>query len=1101
MADIKYTVDISFEEAINNAKKSGARIKNEIEGQLKQLRDTRIDILNKDETKDVQREIMVATDLIKKGKASAEELKAAYARGIRELKKQTKAVKGKNRALKVSLEEVKRAKKAQAEERKEIARKLRLLRNLKRGQKLYNQEIDRAVAAAKALKDNLSKAKVPSARGGGGLGALLSGKGATGIAALGNAFSLAAIKLRALTLGIELFQKGIQAVNKRASEMAQMSSALGSVYGSQQELNAVMAHAISTALEYGVAVTSIEAAWRRVGPASNAAGLSMRETGLLIEAASARIAQMGLNSEQSGRYMEALAQVMGKGKLQSEELNQQFSELDGALRAQLASFFENRKGVANFQDALARGEIKAKDFAEALVAVSQDAMTQMSQSTGKLVQDLEKLNFNQQNAQLGNLVRLFESDLFELFKDFGQKLRDSAAMIALWFATFNDRYPVFTTVMKAILGLVGNLAKLLTGSLLLALDMIIAPIEAVLASLRWLLENFPGLNGLFKHFADIGVRAGNIFDWIGDGAAQYVDVVSDAMSQQAEYNRIMEEGIAKNQESAEKQKEEAEATKKASLALADSIDKSITKMQLQEGIADASEYSAAAIGELTQQYMSESLALDDLIKKLEELAKARQKAQQKAIDDAYKAEKAAADEKIADIKAADKENQRAYEDEKQRIQDLKQANSDASKQKIDGINRYKESVKKAYDEIIKGIDRAIEAEKRRHDKAMAAINREKNQINARYDAANAALEAPTRSEQKLIDLKKEELRLKARDQSLSEKERLQAAAELERMEREAQIKANEINRARALAAAESKARAEEKRHEEEMQKLNDEKKRVQEEAKVRQDEISASADAEKQSAAKTNKYLDNKLKKLEKNRKKQKRTTEDAIEEQESRKKSAKNLKDSATAANTLSSNMENVKTAADAVAGFTSQIAADMERAVRSAQELARIKAEAARTRAAVREGLENAPLSTEMKNPLPLEFPNFASGGPIKGGTTATVNELGKEAFLSASGHLSMINTKSWGQWTAPTSGTIIPAHLTKLLDIPSGGVSINRQNANMASKAGGVGAMVKAIRQLNGGNHINNTVTVQSSNPTQTANSMMVNLQKIRRMRTRR
>lgn len=132
-------------------------------------------------------------------------------------------------------------------------------------------------------------------------------------------------------------------------------------------------------------------------------------------------------------------------------------------------------------------------------------------------------------------------------------------------------------------------------------------------------------------------------------------------------------------------------------------------------------------------------------------------------------------------------------------------------------------------------------------------------------------------------------------------------------------------------------------------------------------------------------------------------------------------------------------------------------------------------------------------MPSPPSGGAPNAFSGGPVSGGDLRTVNELGKEAFLSASGKLSMINAPAWGEWRAPSSGTIIPAHLTKQLDIPTGGININKT----AGAGAGVGAAVKVI-QASGGDVFHQNVTVQSSNPTQAANNMMVEMTRLRRRR---
>ena len=96
----------------------------------------------------------------------------------------------------------------------------------------------------------------------------------------------------------------------------------------------------------------------------------------------------------------------------------------------------------------------------------------------------------------------------------------------------------------------------------------------------------------------------------------------------------------------------------------------------------------------------------------------------------------------------------------------------------------------------------------------------------------------------------------------------------------------------------------------------------------------------------------------------------------------------------------------------------------------------------------------------------PGRFAGGPVDPGQTYRVNELGKEAFLSASGRLSMINKPRNGLWRAPSRGTVIPAHLTSNLDIPSGGVNLasgaSARVSRAASGVSGVANMTRALAQ---------------------------------------
>jgi tape measure domain-containing protein len=94
----------------------------------------------------------------------------------------------------------------------------------------------------------------------------------------------------------------------------------------------------------------------------------------------------------------------------------------------------------------------------------------------------------------------------------------------------------------------------------------------------------------------------------------------------------------------------------------------------------------------------------------------------------------------------------------------------------------------------------------------------------------------------------------------------------------------------------------------------------------------------------------------------------------------------------------------------------------------------------------------------------PGRFAGGPVDPGQMYRVNELGKEAFLSASGRLSMINKPRNGMWRAPSRGTVIPAHLTSQLDIPSGGVNLaSGASARVSRAASGVSGAANLSRAM--------------------------------------
>lgn len=69
---------------------------------------------------------------------------------------------------------------------------------------------------------------------------------------------------------------------------------------------------------------------------------------------------------------------------------------------------------------------------------------------------------------------------------------------------------------------------------------------------------------------------------------------------------------------------------------------------------------------------------------------------------------------------------------------------------------------------------------------------------------------------------------------------------------------------------------------------------------------------------------------------------------------------------------------------------------------------------------------------------IPSRWTGGDVKGGTRYQVNELGQEGFLSASGAMRPIRAPRNALWRAPSSGTVIPAHIWRDIQAPSGRIA---------------------------------------------------------------
>jgi tape measure domain-containing protein len=142
----------------------------------------------------------------------------------------------------------------------------------------------------------------------------------------------------------------------------------------------------------------------------------------------------------------------------------------------------------------------------------------------------------------------------------------------------------------------------------------------------------------------------------------------------------------------------------------------------------------------------------------------------------------------------------------------------------------------------------------------------------------------------------------------------------------------------------------------------------------------------------------------------------------------------------------------------------------------------------------------------------PARAMGGPVESGRSYLVNDGGgREGFLSNSGKFSMLPAARNINWTAPSSGTVIPANLVNQYrnalagqEVKVSGASIKTSDARANSlsaslDSGNLIQRMAAVMGASGGDQrITNHVTIQSQEPVTDASKIMTN---VARMRLRR
>lgn len=387
------------------------------------------------------------------------------------------------------------------------------------------------------------------------------------------------------------------------------------------------------------------------------------------------------------------------------------------------------------------------------------------------------------------------------------------------------------------------------------------------------------------------------------------------------------------------------------------------------------------------------------------------------------------------------------------------------------LEKMRDKIKENADEEVAAIRVVLDAQRERADEMREAQNAELDRVRERHDAALAAIDAEigllrekTKEEEALYNFQKRELEARIQSGQLQGEELLRAKARLSRMERQEKI-------AELLA---------------------------------KRSETQASNEKEiKEIKAKQEKQMEAILEKQEDNEKRIK-----SIRAEEA--KRTKEITDQIKAAQGMTDTIDTSSRAVAQQIGLVKRLSSDYAQTSKEVDNLAesirgavaaQLRLNAARAAAAKTQSSGTG--SSSGSSPGSGTLSARASGGPVSGGTSYQVNELGKEAFLSAAGKLSMINAPAFGTWKAPSSGTVIPAHLTKQLNVPTGGVNLSGSASSNAarSSSGGMASMISAIRgSMGGGDTFNQSVTVQSSNPTQAANNMMVEMTRLKRRRFR-
>lgn len=609
----------------------------------------------------------------------------------------------------------------------------------------------------------------------------VSGKGfGTAMKGVGNAVNTAMGLIGAVVATLAALGAVMNSVVGRQKQIQQLTLTLEGVGVSIGQQEAVMASAKEIALSYGVSLGKVEGAYKRLAPAILESGGTLKDTEGAISSIAARTTMLGLNTEQAGRYIEAFAQVMGKGKLQSEELNQQFSELDGGLRGQLKNWLAVNRGIEDFDEAMKNGEITADVFLEAFDGINTEIREKFLRSIDDTNKALNKLGqeggmtIAQFQAKMDTLTKIGLEEVGRTLAPIGTALAKMYAQFVMVFTKIATEMPGLQALWKGLSHVIGSTLVNSFGALMLILGGVMELINKITLAVMRLYEEMkkvPVLGGALEALEGIIANSTGPMDAAIDNFSKLSDETKGLDKELLSLQEELAE-LNKEWEGKEKTKEYQEAldalnTKiareelnKLDAKLKEDLGKAeIRKKELEEEKKKEEEKLQIIADALKERLELEKEALEEEkqgIKELKQEAKKRYSEEKEAMKKAHASKMDALKEEEDAIKTnyettknaldnADKAAKKRFENEKDKLDEAKEAAERRYEADIAGINRAKAAAQGMYDQQIADLDKVIGKLEERHEAEAAAekaaISSAKSSLSAVSDHYDAQIDA------------------------------------------------------------------------------------------------------------------------------------------------------------------------------------------------------------------------------------------------------------------------------------------------------------------------------------------------------------------------
>lgn len=784
---------------------------------------------------------------------------------------------------------------------------------------------------------------------------------------LGTAFGQVAIIAQTVTAAFQAIAGAAMMVVERVQNVQKLTLTLESFGLSAKEADNTLKQAKATALTYGASLDGVEQAYRRITPAVIAAGGSIQDADKSVAAVVARTTTLGLTTEETSRYITAFTQVMGKGKLQSEELNQQLAELDPALRSNLSNYLASEHGITSLEEAMKDGAVTASMFRDFMIEAAEAAQTKLAGGIGEVQARINELNVAQIQNITNTLNAISLESLSNTFAGLGRELAGIQLLFSQWFSALTTQFPLVNQLIGGVAQVIGFVLRGALVGVLGAVNLLVLGLEAVLTIVDKVIQAFFKIPGVKPAIDAIG----NAFQWVGEKVAQSTD-----------FTFRLGDGIAQN-------RAKTDLTKTAQEQLNERLNQGkITQEEYNRAVAALKAVEAAQERKQFQEQLNEQInvGIEKTKQRINELQREKEE-----LKNAHAQRMTQLDAEAAKIKIPFEERIRNLESEKLKVDELIQQTNDR-------IENEKARIKEPYEERIA----ALEGEKAKVDEVIAKINE-------KYDIESGRI--------RQLSLEAKEAALTAQQYELQELELKRQKGDLTAAESarlDAQIKQKELSIERS--------------------QLEIEKETELAGVKGEQSKIQAEIVKEKGNMKQALNGLKDDETELRDLQKEQRKINQEIREEKSKLANALAPIKKEQ--AELKQAYKEQVTAINEAISAQKKQLDNyDLQK-----KELAKVKG-----------GVDEVGTSLQKLSSIKVNITRTdqrATGGPVTAGRSYTVNELGKEAFLSRTGKLSMINKPAYGTWRAPSSGIVIPAHITKELVGPNNNLTSRGQQATVTA-----------------------------------------------------